>query len=209
MGKVFDEENLRIGHVIDVPISNNPRFGHKRENLFVHFDFDLQDDCENPSGYYHHFLKHQGLDGLSQIGIIDLRSLTILNKEFKFTQIELAMALEVMIKRNPMDLNKLKILIAIIDHMYQKATRKIYTETFIMFMLGFVLPFIISSFTETELVRTICIFICLVGVGIYAGFEGIRLFKAKMSVYSITTWTLILSFITKYFQDFGYGAAHG
>jgi hypothetical protein len=61
-----------------------------------------------------------------------------------------------MVKKNSKDLKKLKILTAIIDYMYYKATKKIYSETFVIFLTTFVLPFMISSFSENELVKTTC-----------------------------------------------------
>jgi hypothetical protein len=40
----------------------------------------------------------------------------------------------------------------------------------------------------------------MVGVSFFAVFEGIRLYKARMSVWGFTNWILIVSYISKFFE---------
>lgn len=55
-----------------------------------------------------------------------------------------------MVKRNPSDLNKLKLLTQIIDHMYFKTTKQAFDQLFLGFMIFFVVPYLIHCFSTSQ-----------------------------------------------------------
>ena len=184
-----------LGQVIESPKSIAYFEGSQLSDAFVHIDFDLSSEVFNIQTYYLHFLKKQkGAVIQPHVLLIDLRSRDEVWNGRLFSMVELCESMEILIKGNQDKVVKMEVATSITDHIYFATTRKFYSWLFIVFILGFAVPYMVASFTLDQDIQLMAYKCCIPVCALFIVLELIKLQTRCFSGTSFINLTMISSF---------------